>query len=98
MRILQILVTMSLIPTGSGSAFCQDNGGPLGDPIPPAIKDPSLSSSPYFPPSLTHAGVADTGPALDLSKRDWRANGCNLKNPCALPTPALDHVVAARAG
>jgi len=98
MRILQILLTVSLILAGSGSAFCQDNGGPLGDPIPPSIQDPSLSSSPYFPPSLTHAGVADTGPALDLGKRDWRAAGCSLKNPCALPTSALDHAVAARAG
>src|SRR5436190_16401455 len=95
MRILQVLVTVSLNLAGNGSAFCQDNGGPLGDPIPPPIQDPSLSSSPYFPPSLTNAGVANTGPALDLAKSDRRAAGCNLKNPCALPTPALDRAIAA---
>jgi len=92
------LMSVSLAVAGSGRAFCQDNGGPLGDPIPPPIQDPSLSSSPYFPPSLTNAGVADTGPALDLAKKDRHGPGCSVKNPCALPTPALNRVRAARAG
>ena len=96
--ILRSLIVVSLTLAGSNSAFCQDNGGPLGDPIPPPIQDPSLSSSPYFPPSLTNAGVAATGPALSLDRKDRRGPGCNLTNPCALPTPARDHVLVARAG
>jgi hypothetical protein len=96
--VLRSLMLVSLTLAGSNSGFCQDNGGPLGDPIPPPIQDPSLSSSPYFPPSLTNAGVAATGPALDLNSRDRRGPGCSVQNPCALPTPALDHAIAARAG
>ena len=94
-RILWLLMVMSLTLTGSDRAFCQDNGGPLGDPIPPPIQDPSLSSSPYFPPSLTNAGVAATGA---LAGKDRHSPGCSVKNPCALPTPALDHALAVRAG
>jgi hypothetical protein len=97
--ILRAVLAGSLILAGSNCGFCQENGGPLGDPIPPPIQDPSLSSSPYFSPSLTNAGVAITGPALGLVKgADRRGSGCNVKNPCALPTPARDHAIAARAG
>ena len=96
---LRSVIAGGLILAGSNSGFCQDNEGPLGDPIPPPIQDPSLSSSPYFSPSLTNAGVAITGPALGLANgADRRGPGCNVKNPCALPTPALDHAIAARAG
>lgn len=99
MRNLRMLIAISLILAWSGSGFCQDNGGPLGDPIPPPIQDPSLSSSPYFPPSLTNAGVAATGPASGVvNKGDRHGSGCGAKNPCALPTPALDRAIVARAG
>jgi hypothetical protein len=90
---------MSLILVGSDSGFCQDSEGPLGDPLPPAVQDPSLSSSHYFPASLTTAGVADAGPALgSVNRGRTGAVGCNAMNPCAVPSPALDHAIAARAG
>jgi len=91
--------TVSLILARSGSGFCQDSGGPLGDPLPPPVQDPSLSSSHYFPASLTTAGVADTGPALGSANRGHTgAVGCNAMAPCAMPSPALDRAIAARAG
>jgi len=94
---LLALVTALLIPAGSG--WCQDSEGPLGDPIPPPVQDPSLSTSRYFSPSLTHAGVADTGPALEsVNKGRAHDASCKAANPCAVPSPALDRAIAARAG
>src|SRR5471030_3198493 len=94
-----LALTVSLILVGSGGGFCQDSGGPLGDPLPPPVQDPSLSSSHYLPASLTTAGVADTGPALGSANRGRTgAVGCNAVAPCAMPSPALDRTIAARAG
>jgi hypothetical protein len=98
-RILLAFVTLLLIPAGRG--WCQESGGPLGDPLPPPVHDPSLSNSHRFSPSLTHAGVADTGPALsgvNKSRSGGPAAGCSALSPCAVPSPALDHAVASHAG
>ena len=96
--ILLAFVTLLLIPAGRG--WCQESGGPLGDPLPPSVQDPSLSKSHYFSPALTHAGVADTGPALSAVNkgRSGAAAGCSAQSPCAVPPPALDHAVASHAG
>jgi hypothetical protein len=96
-----LALTVSLILAGSGSGFCQDSEGPLGDPLPPAVQDPSLSSSRYFPASLTTAGVADTGPALgsvNKGRAGGHGIGCSVTNPCAVLSPALDHAIPAHAG
>ena len=98
-RILLAFVTVLLIPVSHG--WCQESGGPLGDPLPPPVQDPSLSNSHHFSPALTHAGVADTGPALSgVNKGHGNGNGagCSAQSPCAMPPPALDHAVAAHAG
>ena len=98
-RILLAFVTLLLIPAGPG--WCQESGGPLGDPLPPPAQDPSLSNSRHFSPSLTHAGVADTGPALssvNKGRGGVPAAGCSAQSPCAAVSPALDHAVAAHAG
>ena len=98
-RILLAFVTVLLIPVSPG--WCQESGGPLGDPLPPPVQDPSLSNSHHFSPSLTHAGVADTGPALSAVNRGRSggpAAGCSAQSPCAVPSPALDHAIAAHAG
>ncbi len=84
---------------GSGSAFCQNSEGPLGDPLPPAVQDPSLAASRYFPPSLITAGVANTGPALSVVKKGQTVgHGCNAANPCAVLSPALDRTIPVHAG
>ena len=99
MRNFFLLSFMAVSMIWSSSGFCQDSeGGPLGDPLPPPVQDPSLSSSPYFSPSLTTAGVADTGRALGSNVRYRSGNGCNVATPCALPSPALDRAIAAHAG
>jgi hypothetical protein len=99
-KTLFVALVASLVLAGSGSGFCQDSEGPLGDPIPPAVQDPSLSTSRYFKPSLTTAGVADMGPTLGSSKKvsaGHQGIACSVTNPCAVPSPALDRAVAARA-
>jgi hypothetical protein len=68
--------------------------GPLDNPPPAAIIDPSLATSIYFPPSLVTQGVAKTGPALD-SNHDTVT--CAVTNPCAVPSPARDHALPAQA-
>ena len=78
----------------SSSGFCQDSESALGDPAPQAVKDPSLSNSRYFPPSLGTSGVAAIGPA---PKPSHGAN-CSATNPCATPTPARDRVTVAQSG
>lgn len=94
-------LTAALILAGNSSGFCQDSGGPLGDPPPAAIQDPSLSTSHHFSPSLTNAGMADTGPALDSMRkpsRSGRAVDCKGTTNCAVPSPALDRAITAHAG
>jgi len=100
MRNFILLSFMAVSLIWSSSGFCQDSeGGPLGDPLPPPVQDPSLSSSPYFSPSLTTAGVADTGRALGSMNATYpTGHGCNVVTPCALPPPALDRAIAAHAG
>lgn len=78
----------------SNSGFCQDSEGALGDPTTQAVKDPSLSNSHYFAPSLGTSGVAAIGPA---AKPNHGAN-CSAANPCATPTPARDRVTVAQSG
>jgi hypothetical protein len=100
MRSYILLSFMAVSLIWSSSGFCQDSeGGPLGDPLPPPVQDPSLSSSHRFSPSLTTAGVADTGRALgSMNVRYRTGHDCNVVTPCALPSPALDRAIAAHAG
>jgi hypothetical protein len=94
-------LTAAMILAGGSSGFCQDSGGPLGDPPPAAIQDPSLSTSHHFSPSLTNAGMADTGPALDSMRkapRSGRAIDCKVTANCAVPSPALDRAITVHAG
>jgi hypothetical protein len=100
MRNFILLPFMAVSLIWSSSGYCQDSeGGPLGDPLPPPVQDPSLSSSHYFSPSLTTAGVADTGRALGSMNVRYRTrHSCNVVTPCALPSPALDRAIAAHAG
>lgn len=87
-----------LVIAGSGPAFGEGSDGPLSDPILPALPDPSLLPGSYFPSSLTTAGVADTGSALNSVRAVDRGHaGCTVMAPCAVPSPALDHAIAARA-
>jgi hypothetical protein len=79
----------------ASSCLCQ--AGALDDPPPAVVQDPSLSSSHYFPPSVTNAGVANTGPALSLVKKT-NGRDCNAVNPCAVLSPALDRAVPVHAG
>ena len=77
----------------SGSAaFCQDTETALGDPAAAPVVDPSLANSRYFPPALGTAGVASIAP----TPKPGHAVSCSATNPCALPTPARDHVTVAQ--
>ena len=87
---LAILLAIGLVDTWSTQAFCED--GPLDDPPPAAIVDPSLATSAYFPPSLVTQGVARTEPAHDSSRN---ALPCAVTNPCAVPSPARDRAAQA---
>jgi hypothetical protein len=90
-----ILVAVAWMSGWSSPALCQDDPS---DDFPPAlIHDPSLATSVYFPPTVTTAGVAYTGPALGASSRAGaRAFACTPTNPCAMVTPAADSVLPAR--
>jgi hypothetical protein len=82
----------SVILLSAPAGYCQDSSeSALGDPTPPAVQDPSLSTSRYFPPSLGTSGVAAIGP----SPKAGHAASCSARNPCALPTPARDRVTVA---
>jgi len=84
-----LLAALPLILFWSSSGHCQDSSeSALGDPAPAAVQDPSLNNSRYFPPALGTAGVAAVAPA----PRPGHAANCSATNPCALPTPARDHV------
>ena len=92
----QILVALiaCLIPLWGGSGYCQDSSeSALGDRAPAAVQDPSLANSRYFPPSQGTAGIAAVGPAAKAG----HGATCSAANPCALPTPARDHVSVAQA-
>jgi hypothetical protein len=78
----------------SSSGYCQDSESALGDPTPQAVKDPSLSNSHHFAPSLGTSGVAAIGPAA----KSGRGTNCSAANPCATPTPARDRVTVAQSG
>jgi len=59
----------------------------------PVLPDPSLANGGVFRPSVATAGTAAVsaeadGPLLDCSRR----------NPCAMPTPARDHVAVIAGG
>jgi len=89
---VRIFVTLILIAGWTGRAYGED--GPLDDPPPAVMEAPSLASSIFFPPSLVTAEAADTGAALDSgeTKISVRASRCSSTNPCAVPSPARDHV------
>jgi hypothetical protein len=92
--ILLLIVAASLIWSSNG--FCDESeGSPMVDPLPPPMQDPSLSTSRYFPPSLTTSGVAQIGPAR--GSVNGHSHGCGAPNSCALPPPDLDRAVTARA-
>jgi hypothetical protein len=77
----------------SSIGYCQDSSeSALGDPVPAAVQDPSLSNSRYFPPAQGTAGVAAVLPARTAN----HGTNCSAANPCALPTPARDHVIVAQ--
>lgn len=90
----QLLAALPLILLWSSTAgYCQESSETaLGDPAPQPVQDPSLSTSRYFPPSLGTAGIAAVGP----SAKAGPAVTCSARNPCALPTPARDHVIVAQ--
>jgi hypothetical protein len=94
---IRILVVLMLIAGWIGRAYAED--GPLDDPPPAAMEDPSLSSSIFFPPSLVTSEAADTGAALDSGKTKISigASRCSPTNPCAVPSPARDHMTMPRA-
>jgi len=92
---LALSVMVLWIAMGSDAAFCED--GPLGDPPPPALSDPSLASSVRFSPKLTTAGVAETGSSLSATSRSGARNSCARTNPCAVATTAIDRAIPARA-
>lgn len=82
-----------LILLWSGTAYCQGSSeSALGDPLPAAVADPNLANSHYFPPSLGTSGVAAIAPR-SVAAKAGHAIGCSPVNPCAMPTPARDHVV-----
>jgi len=94
---VRIFVTLILIAAWAGRAYGE--GGPLDDPPPAAMEDPSPASTIFFPPSLITAEAADTGAALDSgkTKTSVRASRCSPTNPCAVPSPARDDVTLPRA-
>ena len=56
-----------------------------------ALPDPSLANGPVFRPSVATAGVAAVS-----AKADGPLKKCSRRNPCAMPTPARDHVVVVK--
>jgi hypothetical protein len=80
----------------AGTAQAQESGGALADPLPPAAVDPSLATSSHIPLSVVQGGVADTGPALSTAQHG-AGLACNSRNPCAVPSPALNHSILTRA-
>jgi|SRR5579863_5542828 len=86
-------LALPLLLLWSSFGYCQDaSESALGDPAPAAVQDPSLSNSRYFPPSQGTAGVAAVLPA----RTDGHGADCSAANPCALPTPARDHVIVSQ--
>ena len=91
-HILAVLAASPILLFGAGG-YCQDSSETaLGDPEPQAVQDPSLSTSRYFPPSLSTAGVAAIGPSATAG----HSVTCSTRNPCAVPTPARDRVIVAQ--
>jgi hypothetical protein len=78
---------------GSNIAWCNDEA--LSD-LPPILPDPSLATSIRLPPGLANAGVAQAGPALSATVHLGAHAPCSGINPCAMATPAADHVPPAR--
>ncbi|HWU55593.1 MAG TPA: hypothetical protein VN175_08840 [Rhizomicrobium sp.] len=89
MRYRVLILVAAWMSGWSNAAFCDD--GSSDDRPPALLHDPSLATSVYFPPALTTAGVADTGPALSLMKP--RGSGCTVLMPCAVTSPPLDRAV-----
>ena len=56
-----------------------------------ALPNPSLANGPVFRPSVATAGVAVVSAQADAPLKD-----CSRYNPCAMPTPARDHVVVVK--
>lgn len=87
-------VTSLWLAFASSPAIC-DNAA-LSD-LPPILPDPSLATSVRIPPSVATAGVAQVGPSLSATNRIGSRGACASTNPCAMATPATDHVAPARA-
>jgi hypothetical protein len=58
--------------------------------VDPVLPDPSLANGPVFKPSTATAGTAAVSALADGPLVD-----CSRRNPCAMPTPARDHVAVA---
>ncbi|HUE65373.1 MAG TPA: hypothetical protein VMO78_13455 [Rhizomicrobium sp.] len=56
-----------------------------------SLPDPSLANGPVFKPSVATAGVAAVS-----AKADGPLTDCSRRNPCAMPSPARDHVVVVK--
>ena len=93
MRRFLMVLSVLLIGLGSNPAFCDDIS--LSD-LPPVLPDPSLASSVRLPATLTNAGAAQVGPSLSAASRAGARTRCSGANPCAMATPAADHVAPAR--
>jgi hypothetical protein len=85
------VLTASLLLLMSADGFCQDSESALGDPPPVSFKDPSLANSHHFSPASATSGVANMGLALGSPNTHGGAK-CSAENPCAVPSPALDHI------
>ena len=89
-----VLIASSLLLAGlwSSPALCDDIS--LSD-LPPVLPDPSLATSVRLPATLTNAGAAQVGPSLSAASRAGARTSCTGANPCAMATPAADHVAPA---
>src|ERR1700742_4213071 len=91
-HILAVLAVSPILLFGAGG-YCKHSSEPAwGAPEPKPVQDPSLSTSRYFPPSLSTAGVAAIGPSATAG----HSVTCSTRNPCAVPTPARDRVIVAQ--
>jgi hypothetical protein len=93
MRSVPIILALLFASLWSSQAFCDDIS--LSD-LPPVLPDPSLATSVRLPATLTNAGAAQVGPSLSAASRAGAHTPCTGANPCAMATPAADHVAPAR--
>jgi len=92
MRRALIIPSLLLAGLWNSPASCDDVS--LSD-LPPVLPDPSLATSVRLPAALTNAGAAQVGPSLSAASRAGARTPCTGANPCAMVTPAADHVAPA---